>query len=44
MTMIAHAKGERILMMLKAPADMPLDQVEKLSRDYAALVRPRKEN
>ena len=40
-TMIAHANGERILMMLRAPADMPLDQIDTLSRGYAALVRPR---
>lgn len=43
-TMIAHANGERILMMLRAPSDMPVEQIDQLSRDYAALVRPRKEN
>ena len=43
-TMIAHAKGERILMMLRAPGDMPVDQIDQLSRDYAALVHPRQEN
>ncbi len=40
-SMIANAKGERILMMLTAPADMPVDQIETLSRGYATLVRPR---
>jgi hypothetical protein len=43
-TMIANAKGERILMMLRAPGDLSVDQIDTLSRDYAALVRPRQEN
>ncbi len=41
--MIAQAGKQRIELRLIAPADTPLADVERLSRDYAALIRPRAE-
>jgi hypothetical protein len=34
--------GARILLQLRAPADTPVDKVDRLSREFAALVWPRK--
>ncbi len=34
-------QGARILLQLRAPADTPVERVERLSREYAALVWPR---
>jgi hypothetical protein len=35
--------GPRILLQLRAPADTPLERVDRLSLEYAALVWPRNE-
>jgi hypothetical protein len=43
-TMIAASITDSILLMIEAPADTPLDAIDQLSRDYAALIRPRQEN
>jgi len=48
-TMIAEdirdpqTQGARILLWLRAPADTDVDEVERLSREYAALVWPLKQ-
>jgi hypothetical protein len=39
-TMIASAKGEQIMLMVSAPPEMPLAEMEYMSRHYARLVRP----
>lgn len=39
-TMIAEGGGQRILLMLNAPPETPIDLMERRSREIAALVRP----
>lgn len=40
-TMIAEARGQRILLMLNAPAEFSQDEMDRRAREVAALVRAR---
>jgi hypothetical protein len=39
-TMIAVSHRQRIMLMVSAPPDTPLDTLDKLSQAYAGLIRP----
>jgi hypothetical protein len=39
-SMIAEGTDERVLIMLSAPATVPLDEIDRRSREVAALLRP----